>query len=306
MSEPAFAIVNPESAAGLTGRRWTGLRPQVEAAVGHLRWAFSEAPGHATALAHKAVLEGHGRVIAVGGDGTLGEVTTGLLAARAAGGREAALGLLPMGTGSDFARTLGIASPAAAIAALAKGGRRRIDLGRVAYTGHDGQQHERLFVNVLSFGCSGAISSTLSRSTKLLGGRLGFMLGTARALLSYRDQPVSVSLDGAPPETYALTNFALCNGRFFGGGMQVAPRAELDDGLFDVTIWRGFGFADFALKKPMLYDGRHVRLPGTSTARATTLEATSDVSVLIDVDGEPLGRLPLSARLLPSALELLV
>ena len=303
---PAFAIVNPESGAGATGRRWPALRAQVEAAVGELRWAFSEAPGHATVLARDAVEAGHGRVIAVGGDGTLGEVVTGVFgSARPQAGLEPAVGLLPLGTGSDFARTLGIGSLPEALACLAAGKRRRIDLGRVAYIGHDGQPHERLFVNVFSFGCGGAVSEAISRSTKRLGGRLGFMLASARALVGYRDVRATLRVDDGPPESLAVTSYAVCNGRFFGGGMQVAPQAQPDDGRFDVTLWHGFGLADFVLRRRHIYDGTHVRLPGTRTGHARRVTAESAERVLIDVDGEPLGRLPVTVELLPAALDII-
>jgi diacylglycerol kinase family enzyme len=97
----------------------------------------------------------------------------------------------------------------------------------------------------------------------------------------------------------------VCNGRFFGGGMMVAPDARLDDGLFDVTIWKGFGLSDFILKKGMLYDGTHVRLPNTRRLRVRVLEAEAlgEVPVLLDVDGEQPGMLPARFTVLPGALQ---
>src|SRR5207253_2243993 len=98
------------------------------------------------------------------------------------------------------------------------------------------------------------------------------------------------------------------NGRFFGGGMQVAPSARLDDGLFSLTIWSGFGLSDFILRSSAMYDGSHVALRGTRTATARTVRLEpgrgASLAIGIEADGEPLGRLPATFRILPGALRL--
>jgi diacylglycerol kinase family enzyme len=105
-----------------------------------------------------------------------------------------------------------------------------------------------------------------------------------------------------------VTALSVCNGRFFGGGMQVAPNARIDDGIFDVVVWKGLGFADFITKKRMLYDGTHVTLRNTEVLRARTVEAepVGDEPVLLDVDGEQPGRLPARIEILPGALRVRV
>jgi len=115
-------------------------------------------------------------------------------------------------------------------------------------------------------------------------------------------------VDGGPWREERITSVSVCNGRFFGGGMLVAPEARLDDGLFDVVVWKGLGLADLALKRRMLYDGSHVRLPQTEVLRARTLEAepVGEARVLLDVDGDPAGLLPARFTLLPGALRVRV
>ena len=104
----------------------------------------------------------------------------------------------------------------------------------------------------------------------------------------------------------AVTTLAVANGRYFGGGMCVAPQADPSDGLFDITIWTGYGLTDFALKSKAIYDGSHVKLPGTRTMRCKKLRAESAEEVLLDVDGEQPGRLPCAMTLLPAAIQLKV
>ena len=125
-----------------------------------------------------------------------------------------------------------------------------------------------------------------------------------RALATYRDQTVNLQFDDAPPQSLAITNCAFGNGRFFGAGMQVAPAAQLDDGELDATLWSGFTLLDFIRKRRTLYDGRHVHEPGARTLRLRRATATSESTVLLEIDGESAGRLPLQIEVLPMAIRL--
>jgi diacylglycerol kinase family enzyme len=98
----------------------------------------------------------------------------------------------------------------------------------------------------------------------------------------------------------------VANGQFFGGGLKVAPGADPYDGRFAITVWTGFGAKDFVLKQSMMRDGRHVELAGTRVRSCTTVEASSEKTVLIDCDGEQPGRLPCKMRVLPAAIRLAV
>ncbi len=302
-SRRVFVIVNPASAAGATGRRWDRIARTLRATVGAFEYSITEGPCHATALTRRALADGFTRIVAVGGDGTLGEVACGFFDGRRPLVPVAVLGVIPRGTGSDLARTVGI-EPAldAACARLARGAERVIDVGSVSFVGHDGGAAERVFLNVASFGCGGAVAAVVDTRAKRLGGKLAFMLTTARTLLRYRDQTVSLRIDGGPPEQQMITNCAVCNGRFFGGGMRVAPDASIDDGRLDVTVWQGFGLRDFVIKRRSLYDGTHVGDPRTRTMRAVRLQAASDERVLLEVDGETAGTLPATFEIIPGAL----
>jgi diacylglycerol kinase family enzyme len=145
----------------------------------------------------------------------------------------------------------------------------------------------------------------IERTGKAFGGRVAFMIASARVLAGWRDQLVRWRADGGPWREDRITAISVCNGRYFGGGMMVAPDARVDDGLFDVTIWKGIGLSDFILKKGMLYDGTHVRLPNTQTLRVSTIEAEplGGEAVLLDVDGEQPGMLPARFTILPGALQ---
>jgi YegS/Rv2252/BmrU family lipid kinase len=302
-----FFVVNPQSANGSTGKRWGSYAAVIAQRLHDFAVEFTRGPGDATALARRALLNGYECVVAVGGDGTINEVVNGFFVDDQVVNANAALGVLPRGTGGDFRRSFEWSTDfAAAVERLKTNETRPFDVGQVDYQTHQGQSARRFFANVCSFGVSGVVDEEVARTTKALGGKASFMLGSARALLRYRDRTVRLVVDGQPLPPQPITTVACGNGQYFGGGMKVTPNADTSDGWLDVTVWAGFGLADFVVKNAALYNGRHVHLPGTQTFRCRTLEATADSEVLIDCDGEQPGRLPCTVTLRPSAIRLKV
>lgn len=302
-----FLVINPHSANGLTGKRWPEIGAEVGKAIGEFGHAFTEAPLDATRLTRRALGEGYQCIVAVGGDGTVNEVTNGFFDGDRVINPGAALGLIPRGTGGDFRRAFGwdLQLPAA-VARLRGEGTKPLDVGLLEYTAPDGSKARRYFANVCSFGVSGLVDKVVNQSSKMLGGKLSFMVGSVKALLQYQDRRVRVKVDGKEAEDVDITTVGVANGRFFGGGMMVAPEAATDDGLFDVTIWSGYGLKDFVFRSQGIYSGAHVKWKGTRTLRCQTLEADSDEEVLIDCDGEQPGRLPCLMKVLPGAIRLKV
>ncbi|WP_242395065.1 diacylglycerol/lipid kinase family protein [Anaeromyxobacter oryzisoli] len=303
-----YLIVNPASAAGRTGRHFDAIARAVHASVGAFECAFTKARGDGVRLAREARDAGAELIVAVGGDGTASEVIDGLVGgAPRAGGP--LFGFIPRGTGGDLRRALGLAGDVASAArTLARGSEAVLDLGRITFAGPDGARQVRHFANVAGFGVSGVVSAAVNRGLKLPSGRLSFMLASARALLTWSDRPVRWRADEGPWQEERLTALSVCNGRYFGGGMQVAPDARMDDGLFDVVVWKGLDLVDFVGKRRMLYDGTHVELPNTRVLRARTVEAEplEGAEIPLDVDGEAPGVLPARFEILPGALRIRV
>ena len=300
----AMVVVNPASAAGATGRRWDRIARRLSEALGPFEHVVTQEARHATSLARRALRDGFEMIVAVGGDGTLNEVVNGFFETGVAIAPEAVLGFVALGTGSDFARTLGATNLEEACARLRGRESRRIDVGHARFTDHTGVPTERLFLNVASFGCSGQVARLVSPRLKQLNGSLAFALATVRALLTYRDQLITLQFDDDPSREYSITNCAFCNGRYFGAGMMVGPNALIDDGRFDVTLWSGFGLVDFVRLHRSLYNGAHIHVRGAQSLRAIRAEATSQQEVLLELDGESVGRLPVQLKMLPQAIRL--
>jgi diacylglycerol kinase (ATP) len=301
--------VNPASGGGRTGRHFDRIARAVKDSHGDFRAVFTTRRGEAVDIARDAARGGERMVVAVGGDGTASEVVDGLTGAGRVVEPEVLFGCIPHGTGGDLRRSLGWpGTPEEAARALAVGVTVTCDVGLVEFTAHDGTWQKRHFVNVSSFGVSGRVVRELARGGHLGGGKLTYTLASAKALLGYRDQPVRWRVDGGDWAEEPITAVAVCNGRYFGAGMMVAPEARMDDGLLDVTVWKGLGFTDFLTKRGMLYDGTHVKLRNTRCLRGRVVEAEpmEGAEVLLDVDGEQPGRLPARWTLLPGALRVRV
>ena len=305
-----MAVVNPTSAGGRTARVWPELRRALAGAGVDVEERLTAGPLEAVELTRQALRSGCERVVAVGGDGTLNEVLNGFFHA---GGEAVApgavLGLLPSGTGGDFRRTAGIpTAAAAAVAVLAAEAWRRVDVGRLVLdsppSGGLGRRH---FINIADCGIGGEVVARVNRSSRRAGGTATFLWHSLASLLRYRARAARVEIDGQAVEG-RFQNVVIANGRYFGGGMCVAPGADCADGLFDVVL-----FGDLSRLRSLtgirrIYAGSHLGTPGVSLCRGRTVRVTplGDAPLQFEMEGEEVGPAPATATLLPGAVRLAV
>jgi YegS/Rv2252/BmrU family lipid kinase len=302
------AIVNPCAAGGETARRWPDLRNLLERALGPLTTRFTDSPGAGTAIARELIREGYDLLVAVGGDGTINEVANGFFEHGHLIRLEARLGILPLGTGGDFRRTLGIPrNPTEAVKILSEGLPLLIDVGKVSFRANDGAPESRYFVNMVSFGMGGQVAARAKNSLRRFGGKAAFLWATLVTFLSYRGRQVKLRVASNPAElSFLVANVAVGNGQFHGGGMRPCPTAALNDGLFEVTVIDYAGAARLISSMPVLYSGGIYNHPKVHHLRTSKLSAESTAVTQIEVDGEALGTLPLEISILPRQLPVLV
>jgi diacylglycerol kinase (ATP) len=329
VSFPTLVVVNPQSRGGATGREWGEIEQALLARLGEFQIEFTRGPGDAERIAARALREGVGRLVVAGGDGTVSQVVTGVLSechsAAARVGPDALgasadvphstpspeIGWLPLGTGGDLSRAFALKGGVAeAIERLASGETRPVDVGRIRCRGRDGGDHTSYFLNIASLGIGGLVDEFVTDSPLFLGGSIAFALAALRAFAAYRPKTVQISIDGEPLFEGQITLVAVANGSHFGGGMHIAPGARPDDGAFEVVIMKALSKLGLLANLPSLYRGTHLSNPVVSCVRGVRIDARvpsgdeSSGDVLLDVDGEPLGTLPASIELLPSALTL--
>ncbi len=299
-------IVNPTAGSGAAGRAAPNVQRALERHGASVTLLATKQPGDATRLARESRSRGLDCTVVMGGDGTLNEVCQAYVDERGQPISGPPLALVPSGTGGDFRKTLGIGTDLEAnVAHLVSREPRPLDLGVLEASAPDGRPVTRAFVNITSFGLGGLTDRIVNAGPKWLGGKSAFFLGTLRALVAYRNAAVRVKVDGAVWLESPIVNVALANGRFFGGGMQIAPDADPADGLFDLVALGDLTRLQTVGLTQRVYAGTHLGQPGVSSTRGAVIEAEAlapGSEVLIDMDGETPGRLPLRAHVAPGAL----
>ncbi len=304
-----LVIVNPKSAAGSTESSWAGIAADLRAHFGAFQVVFTKCAGDGVLLAKRGAEDGRKFIIACGGDGTINEVANGILES----GKNCELGILPNGTGGDFRRTLGMPNDSREAAkCLRDGETKTIDVGRVTFFNHDDQQISRYFLNVSSFGLSASIIERVKNSSSFswlpgdtLRGKTSFALSTLQEVLGLNFVTVRVRIDDNEEKSLNTVNFCVCNSRYFGGGMKIAPDAKINDGLLDVINIGDIKTAKILLNAYKLYNGSHLDLAEVKAAQATRIEVSPSndhQKIDIETDGELPGRLPATFEIVPNAL----
>jgi YegS/Rv2252/BmrU family lipid kinase len=288
MDRRALLIVNPSAGGGRAAR----VLPSIEAGLGAhgvgFRTELTRDLPHAVALAREAAQNGE-IAAALGGDGLVGAVAGAL---RGTGG---VLGVLPGGRGNDLARVLGIdRDPGAAATVLATAPERTLDLGEV-----DG----RTFVGVASCGFDSE-ANRIANETKFVRGNLVYAYAALRALAGWHHARFTLGIDG---ETVTLRGWtvAAANSKAYGGGMYVAPGAELDDGLLDVLTWSASSKLQLLSLMPRVFKGTHVEAEEVTVRRAREVTIAADRPFTVYADGDPIGELPVTIRALPAAVRVI-
>ncbi|HUG15760.1 MAG TPA: diacylglycerol kinase family protein [Thermomicrobiales bacterium] len=297
-------IINPAAGSGRAGRLWPGFARTLEARGYVVRAHQTAAPGDATRLATSLAEHGASTIVCVGGDGTVNEVVNGLIVDDRAVNPDLKLAIIACGTGKDLVRSLGTRDLNTTIQALAGGVMTLIDVGRVHYieprTGH---LEARYFVNVADAGLGATVAARINASSKRLGGLITYLRAAVSTIAGHTAWEASIDIDGELAYEGRVGMVVFANGRYFAGGMRVAPDASLCDGMIDVFILQDVGKrALLTSLLPRVYRGRHVGQPGVTHATAGTVSLRSTSGMLVELDGEQVGRAPLSVTMVPRVL----
>ena len=253
--------------------------------------------GSAARFARTAIRKGRDLIVAAGGDGTLNEVINGI----GENLGEARVGLLPLGTGNDFARTIGVPTDLdAAIDVIRTGQTRTVDLVRVT------SDEVRYFVNVSAGGFSGLVDEKLTPEMKKTWGPLAYLRSAAAALPELRAYRTTLAFDNAESLMLDLYNVVVANGRYVAGGRSIAPEASIDDGLLDIVLIQKRSAPELALLAAQVALGTHLSSDAIVFRRAARLTVNSKPGMWFNVDGELVGNEPARFEILPRALRFVV
>ncbi len=303
-------VVNPYSANGTTAAQWGDKSSLLKQKIGSFDAELTTGPREATLIVQKALQNGYERIIGVGGDGTVNEVINGFFQNGKPINPDAVFSFIMTGTGGDFRRTVGISRNIdEAISQIADGNIKKIDIGKMKYTAFDGSQKNVYFDNIASFGMSGLVdqitnTSVVSKLTKKIGGTFAFFVASFLALLSYKNKTVQLDIDGKVYENMTIRVVSMANGQYFGGGMWIAPKALIDDGLLEIVVLGNISRFRSVLLQGKVYKGEHLGVKDVFRFQGKKIIATSNEEVLVEADGEPFGKLPATFEILPQAINL--
>ena len=294
-SMKTIVIINPE--AGSAGE-YEQLRKLIERQEDY-SCLVTSGPGEAKGMAKKALDGGADQIGIAGGDGTVNEVVNGVMEHE----RTVRLGVLPMGTGNDLARTLALPQdPRDALVLLQL--EDEADLDVIEVERDDGSV--RYGINVCAGGFSGQVDERLESGTKSQWGPLAYIFGAANVLPDLREYDIVVSYDGGPEEEVDALNVIIANGRTAAGGRSVAPKANPQDGKLDVVIVEQCRLAQLASVAARLAAGSYQESPFVQYHRVERVHVRSEPGMWFNVDGELLTKEPLSFGIVPQALTFVV
>jgi diacylglycerol kinase (ATP) len=283
-SGPVF-IINPTAGRGEAGK-------QIRAITQKLRdyglidpvWRYTQASGDAEKLAREAATAGASLVVAVGGDGTLHEVVNGIL------GSEATLGLIPFGTGNDFARAVGLFGDLdRACRTIAQGDTHRFDVGSIEGAGTGGLRH---FLVLSGTGFDARTAQTVNEGIKYLAGAPAYVWGAILTAREFQPFDLTVTLDNGEVHKTRAMFVSMANTATTGGGMKIAPEARPDDGLLDICLVRELGKVAMLWQLTQVFEGKHVNHPAVTMLRSSRITLEADPPQPLLIDGEVCGMTP--------------
>ena len=300
-----FFIVNPAAGRKGLGHNWPALQEALSAKLGPVAHRITRGPHDAENVTRQALHEGFDLIVAVGGDGTLNDCLNGFVKNDRPINRHAALGVLPYGTGGDFARYFKIPRrPGDAAAHFLNNKTAIVDMGKVTCRDSSGKKTVRYFMNISTAGIVARVDYWSNRSPSILGPKGAYVYGSVRGILEYKPAEVLYSTNGIN-RTITPLMIVVANAPHFGSGMKPAPKARPNDGLFDVVAVEKLTLLQMLNFFPRLYTGGHIKLPQVRSVRTRKVEMTiknKKAIVPVETDGDLIGRLPATFEIIPKAI----
>ena len=285
-------IVNPTAGKGQALKMIAQIKQTFEDSCHKFSLEQTTAPKAAIDIAKKAIIEDYDTVVAVGGDGTVLEVINGIA------GSHVNLGIIPAGSGNDLARTLNIPfdlQEALAIITTFTPHIEKMDIGRV---------NGKYFANVAGIGFDTEVLKTLVQMKKIFSGTLAYILSVLKTLIYYKHKKVTLVLDGQTMEKEILL-LAIANGKYYGGGMMIAPNADVTDGFFDVCIINKMPKWKILRLFPTIFKGTHINVPQVECFKAKEVTIVSE-NELVNCDGELIATTPITFSIVAEPINIIV
>lgn len=286
-------IVNPKAGKGKS----LNIISQIKEAFKDINEEYiieiTKWPGHATELVRNYVSKEDYRVYSVGGDGTLNEVLNGMV------NSESCIGVIPSGSGNDFIRNIcGNKLPDNIIKSTINGKVKMLDLGKI---------DDRYFINISSVGIDAEVVNNAKnlKAIPLISGKIAYILSAVITIFKYKYKNIQLEIDGKGV-TLRSTLLAVANGKYYGGGMKVAPFADLQDGLLDICVINSLSRVKMLLLFPKLIKGKHDEIKEVSFLKGRKVQIDANEEVYISIDGEIIRKKKFNLEIIPKGIKFII
>jgi YegS/Rv2252/BmrU family lipid kinase len=307
MNKKIMAIVNPASAGGKTAEIWPTQSSIFKHAFKNFKEVYSDSAGAAVEIAQKAVSLNYDYIMAVGGDGTVNEIVNGMLAERSDNNSSTKLIISAHGTGSDLSRALSLPDePGAVVERIKRGQSRDVHLIKAKFFDHQGKKTDRYFINIADCGMGAEVAKKLNQSKKTIDGSLSYLVKIFQTLFSYQNKYLKVETDQKILYQGALNSVIIANGNYFGGGINIAPEADLFDDKINLILLKDFSKPAIIYNLVKAYQGSHLSHPLVESHFVKEIKINSEEVVELEMDGESVGIIDAEFKISSKKIALLI
>ncbi len=299
--EKTLLIVNPSAGYNTGKKSFPSVLKALKESFDSIDYTLTHEPREAIELARNATDEGYELIIAMGGDGTAFEVVNGMLSSKKR--KRPHLAFIPSGSGNSFLRDYGIESQEEAIERIVNGTPGKYDIIKYSFMGKDGEE-ESYFINIMGTGFVSRVAKMRLRYFRFFRS-FGYTIGVLLQIIPLKKDNVTLVADG---EKYELKNnfISLCNSKYTGGTMMMAPKADLRDGKMDIVMLNDAGRLELLRAFPEIFKGTHINNEKVMYLQAKKVSIDSPKPLSLLVDGEVIGTTPLKAEVLKHYLSILI
>lgn len=289
MKKKIRVIVNPAAAGGRAADVWAKKNKYFKREYSSFDQIYTKKPKDALRFARKAAEENYDYIMSVGGDGTVNEVINGILAADNED-KQTKLIIYPLGTGSDLSRTLGLPTDTQEFINLVKREEsRKIRVVEAEFSNHQQQREKRYFINIADCGMGAEVAKKLNESKKTIAGSVNYLLKIFQTLFEYQNQEVKVIADGNLIYQGKLNSAIIAHGNYFGGGIKIAPEADIFSNNLNLVLLKDFSKLGIILNLIKGYKGNHLAHPLVASYQVKRVKITAIGTVELELDGESVG-----------------
>ena len=306
MEKKIIAVVNPAAAGAKVKKTWPSKKKYFQREFSKFEEIYTEAPGDAVKIAQKAVKGNYDYIMSVGGDGTVNEIINGMLSVEKEY-RNTKLIIFPLGTGSDLSRTLGLPSnPEDFIKLIKREKTKSIKAVKAEFLNHRQQKTIRYFLNMADCGMGAEVANKLNQSKKFIKGSLSYLISIFQVLFRYQNKEIEVEADDKLLYRGKINTVIIAHGNYFGGGINIAPKADLYGDKLNLILLKDFSKMGIILNLIKAYKGDHLSHPLVESYLAEDIKISSDEKVELELDGESLGSCEAEFKISKKELQILI